>query len=103
MILRLWQGWTRPANAAAYRQLLETQIFPEIRAKAGDGLRRIQLLERDEGDEIAFITQLWFDSLESIRRLAGDDVEAAYVPVEAHALLSRFDDRARHFTLRIES
>lgn len=102
MILRLWQGWTRPENAAAYRRLLETQVFPEIRDKAGAGLQRMQLLEREDSDETAFITQFWFDSLASIQRVAGEDAEAAYVPAEARALLSRFDPRARHFELSLD-
>lgn len=103
MILRLWQGWTRPENAAAYRELLASRVFPEIRAKAGDGLLRLQLLEREEDGETAFITQFWFDSMASIERVAGEDVEAAYVPEEARRLLSRFDRRARHFRLRLDS
>lgn len=103
MIVRVWRGWTRPENAAAYRRLLATRVFPDIRAKAGDGLQRMQLLERDEGDEVAFITQFWFDSPASIQRVTGNDIEAAYVPADARALLSRFDARVRHFTLAIEN
>lgn len=38
----------------------------------------------------------WSDE-ESIKRFAGADPEHAVVPEEARALLSAFDERARHF------
>ncbi len=39
MISRIWHGWTTPANADAYENLLRTEIFPGILARkiAGKG------------------------------------------------------------------
>jgi hypothetical protein len=34
MIARLWHGWTTPENADVYENLLKTEIFPGIAAKA---------------------------------------------------------------------
>jgi hypothetical protein len=42
-------------------------------------------------------TILLFDSLGAVRRFAGDDYEAAYVPPEARAVLSDFDATSVHY------
>ena len=48
-------------------------------------------------DRHAFqVVTLW-ESMDAIRRFAGNDPEAAVVPLEARALLARFDERVRHF------
>ena len=103
MIARLWHGWTSPENADAYEQLLKGQIFPGILAKRIAGFQRIELLRRPAGEEVEFITLMWFDSLEAIRAFAGDDYATAVVPPAARAVLSRFDERSQHYEVREES
>ena len=46
MIVRVWHGWTKPQNAAAYETLLKTEIFHAIEAKGIDGFLGINLLTR---------------------------------------------------------
>jgi hypothetical protein len=41
-----------------------------------------------------------FDSLDAVRRFAGEDYEQAYVPEAARAVLTRFDERSRHYEIR---
>jgi len=60
------------------------------------------LLRRDAGAEIAFVTITRFESLESVRAFAGEDYEQAVVEPEARALLSRFDERSEHFEIVID-
>ena len=100
MILRIWTGWTTPANAAAYERLLLEQIFPAIAAKGVANYRGIELLRREVGDEVEFTTIMRFDDLDAVREFGGDDYERAYVPPQARAVLSRFDERSRHYELR---
>jgi heme-degrading monooxygenase HmoA len=102
MISRLWHGWTTPANADAYEALLREEIFPGINGRRIAGYRGIQLFRRDIGDEVEFITVMWFDSLDAIRAFAGDDYEVAVVPPRARALLARFDARSQHYEVRAE-
>ena len=102
MIARLWHGWTSPENADAYEELLKEQIFPGILAKRIAGFQRIELLRRPAGEEVEFITLMWFDSLEAIRAFAGDDYATAVVPPAARAVLSRFDERSHHYEVREE-
>ena len=100
MILRIWHGWTKPENADVYENLLRTEIFPGIAAKNIPGYRSIELLRRDLGGEIEFITMMRFDSLQSVKDFVGEDYEQSYVPEKARAVLARFDQRSLHYELR---
>jgi heme-degrading monooxygenase HmoA len=99
MIVRIWRGWTTRANAAAYENLLQGEIFPGIAARGIKGFRGIELLRRDEGGEAEFMTVMRFDSLKDVRDFAGQNYEAAVIPPRARALLARCDERALHYTL----
>lgn len=101
MIVRIWHGWTTPANAEAYEELLKSEIFPGIEAKRVVGYRGIELLRRRLGeDEVEFVTLMRFDSWRAVKEFAGDEHEKAYVPAAARRLLTRFDERSRHYELR---
>jgi heme-degrading monooxygenase HmoA len=100
MISRVWHGWTTPQNAAAYENLLKTQIFPAILAKNVEGFRKIELFRRAEGAEVEFVTVMWFDSLDAVKAFAGEDYETAVVPPAARAVLTHFDERSQHYEVR---
>jgi len=102
MISRVWHGWTTPANADAYESLLKNEILVGIQNRQIAGLHGIQLLRRDSGDEVEFVTIMRFDGIEAVRTFAGQDYEAAVVPPEARKLLSRFDQRSQHYRVRAE-
>ena len=102
MISRVWHGWTTPANADAYESLLKTEIFQGIEGRRIAGYRGIHLLRRDVGEEVEFVTIMWFDSIEGVRTFAGEDYEAAVVPPKARAVLSRFDARSQHYEVKVE-
>jgi heme-degrading monooxygenase HmoA len=101
MIKRIWHGWTTSENADAYERLLKTEIFVGIATKNIPGYRSIELLRTPlETGEVEFVTIMTFDSLDAVRRFAGEDYQRAYVPDQARKILSRFDERSQHFELR---
>jgi len=102
MISRIWHGYTTQANADTYESLLKSEIFVGINNRHLRGYRGIDLLRRNIGEEVEFITIMWFDSLEAVREFAGDDYEKAVVPPQARALLSRFDERSQHYYVKAE-
>jgi heme-degrading monooxygenase HmoA len=102
MISRIWHGWTTPANANAYEALLKSEIFVNIKNRKIPGYRGIHLLRRNVGDEVEFVTIMWFDSIKAVRVFAGEDYEIAVVPPKARALLSRFDERSQHYEVKAE-
>ena len=97
MIARIWHGWTPPDNAPAYQALLVSTVLPGIAAKGITGYRGAHVLRRAHEDEVEFVTLLWFDSLEDVRALAGEEYETAYVPSQARVVLARFDARSQHY------
>lgn len=97
MISRVWHGWTTPANAAVYERLLRAEILPGIAGKKIPGYHGAHLLRRDLDGEVEFVTILWFESLDGVRALSGEDYEVAYVPPAARAVLARFDARSQHY------
>lgn len=101
MISRIWHGWTTPQNADIYEALLKEEIFIGIRNRNISGFKDIQLLRREVGAEVEFVTIMTFDSLDSVREFAGEDYEAAVVPLKARQVLARFDQRSQHYEIRV--
>lgn len=102
MISRIWHGYSSFDNADVYENLLKTEIFVGIKSRKIEGYKGINLLRRTLPDEVEFITIMWFDSIESVKRFAGDDYEKAVVPAEAQKLLSRYDKRSQHYEVKNE-
>ena len=101
MIARIWHGWAPTKEAAdAYEMFLRTKFLPE--AHAIEGYRGATVLRRTVGNEEEFTTITRFESLDAIRRFAGDDAEAAHVAQYAQTLLPRFDARCEHIPIVIE-
>lgn len=102
MVSRVWHSWTTPENADAFEVLLRGEIFAGIRKRRIAGYRGIQLFRRSLDVEVEFVTVMWFDSLDAVRAFAGEDYEVAVVPSRAQALLSRFDERSRHYEVKAD-
>lgn len=102
MIERIWHGWTTPEDADAYERLLHEEIFPRVADENIEGYRGFRVLRcaNRSDDEVEFVTVIRFDSLDAVREFAGEDHEQAHVPPEAREVLSRYDDRARHYEVR---
>jgi antibiotic biosynthesis monooxygenase (ABM) superfamily enzyme len=101
VIGRIWHGWTTPQNAEKYEGLLKEEIFSTIAEKKVPGYKGIQLLRRPlEGEEVEFVTIMWFDSWDAVRQFAGEDHERAYVPPAAREVLARFDERSQHYEIK---
>jgi len=101
MIKRIWHGWTTPENADRYESVLLDEVIPAIRARDIDGFLGIEVLREDGDDEVEFITIMRFESLESVKGFVGEDYERAHVPEVARRVLSRWDDRSRHYAVRL--
>ena len=95
MIARVWHGYTKPEHAGAYEAMLKPELLPGVSTRKG--YRGSCLLRRPAGDEVEFITILFWDSLDDVRALTGPDYETAVVPEERRRYLSRFDARAAHY------
>jgi heme-degrading monooxygenase HmoA len=96
MITRMWRGWTAASDADAYERFLLTDLLPEVAELPGFVGARI--LRRGTGDEEEFVTLVTFESLDAVRAFAGEDYEVPVIEPEAQRLLSRYEERALHYT-----
>lgn len=97
MIARMWRGQATAANADAYERFVTTRVFAALPAITGH--RGAYLLKRPVAGGVEFIAVTLWDSVDAIRKFAGDNIDRAVVEPEARALLSNFDDAVRHFDL----
>ena len=70
------------------------ELFPRVGRELGG---RGEVLRRTDGGEVAFVTLVWFESLDVVRGFAGEDYEKPVISERAAQLLSRCDDRALHY------
>jgi len=95
MIARLWHGRVPSSKAEAYRAFLNARAIPDYRSIPGN--LSVHVLERREGDVTHFITLTFWESLDAIRKFAGEDLERAkYYPEDAGFLLE-FEPGVVHY------
>jgi heme-degrading monooxygenase HmoA len=95
VIARTWRGWTRTEDADEYVRYLQETGIPGYRQTAGN--RAAYILRREVGDRTEFVTLTFWDSLDSIKGFAGQDVETAvFYPEDERFLIDR-ETVALHF------
>lgn len=96
LIARIWRGWVRTEQAAEYVEYILGTGIAEYRQTPGN--RGAQMLTRDLGDgRTEVLTLSWWDSRESIKAFAGDDIEAAvFYPEDDRYLVDRETTVSHH-------
>jgi len=97
MICRIWHGRTLSSNADAYASFLVQRAIPDYRSVKGN--IDVAILRRDDGDVTHFLTVTHWQSEDSIRAFAGDDLlKAKYYPEDEDFLLE-FEPVVQHFVV----
>ena len=73
----MWHGSVPTEKAEAYAKFTNGRAIPDYRSVKGN--LSVHVLQRREGDITHFITLTFWDSLESIKGFAGENVEAAEI------------------------
>lgn len=95
MIVRIWRGWTRPEDADDYASYVDHTGVAAYRANPGCDSAHV--VSRPDGEATEFLVISFWDTEDSIRRFAGDDIEAAvFYPDDDRYLIDR-DTRVRHY------
>ncbi|HSB00685.1 MAG TPA: antibiotic biosynthesis monooxygenase [Anaerolineales bacterium] len=95
MIARMWRGYALPEKADDYARHLQMSVLPELRQI--DGFQGVKLMRQDSPEDVEFIVLTFWESMDAIRRFAGDDPEVAVVAPAAQALFRKYDSTVRHF------
>ena len=100
MIARIWHGWTRPADAKAYENMLRNEILSSIAARKIPGYHGAELFIREDSNEVEFVTLLRFDSMEGVKEFAGADETRPVIYPGVERLLTRME-RSQHYRIAI--
>ena len=90
MIKRIWRGWATKENADSNFDVLTNKVIPGIEAKNIPGYKGFEVLRKDNGDEVEFMTIITFDSIQNVIDFQGEDYTRAYIPDVAKAVLKRW-------------
>lgn len=86
MIARTWRGRVPAAKGDAYFAYLQRTGLADYRRTPGN--RGVFVFRRTEGDVTHFVLTTFWDSVDAIRRFAGDQYERArYYPEDGDYLL----------------
>jgi heme-degrading monooxygenase HmoA len=95
MLARIWHGIILAEKADEYLDYLNQTGIPDYRATPGN--RGAFVLRRVDGERAHFLTISLWDSLESIKRFAGDDYERARYYAEDGKFLLEFEQTVAHY------
>jgi heme-degrading monooxygenase HmoA len=97
VIARIWHGMTAAHAADEYFQFVRERAIPDYRNTPGN--LGAYVLRRVESDRAHFLTLSFWESEESIRAFAGDDIlRARYYP-EDDGFLLEFEPTVTHYEL----
>ena len=94
MITRIWHGRTLAVHANVYRQYVIDTGIPDYTATPGN--LGAQIWQRQEGDITHIWTVSWWDTMESIKVFAGEEVEKARYYEEDKKYLLEFEPQVIH-------
>ena len=87
-VIRLWHGRVPIEKADEYERFLIERAAPDYGSV--EGLQKMYFTRKDEGNVAHFLLITVWDSLESIKRFAGDELELAkYYPEDDDFLLEK--------------
>jgi heme-degrading monooxygenase HmoA len=99
-IIRVWYGLAHKDSADKYASHVRNDIYPLFSKMKGN--LGAKVLRRNVEDGVQFMVVTRWDSMESIKEFAKDDVEKAVVAEVAQPYFIRYDDRVAHFTVESE-
>ena len=101
MIARVWRGVAVTEKAKNYIEHLQRIVLPELYQI--EGFRGAYVLRRDLDAGVEFTVQTLWESMDAIRKFAGENVEAAVVAPAAQPLFRKYDSTATHYELVLHS
>ena len=93
MIVRLWHGRTNISKADEYAEFMKERAAPDYGSI--DGLKKLYFLRRIDSDVAHFLLVTLWDSIDSVKKFAGEHPEKAkYYPEDDSFLLEKEETSA---------
>jgi heme-degrading monooxygenase HmoA len=97
MIERHWKGTSKIDEADNYIKHLFTETFPQL-SKIG-GFKRASILKKETNKMIEFLIITTWESMEAIKKFAGENVNIAVVPQVVKNLMISYDKYVTHYEI----
>jgi heme-degrading monooxygenase HmoA len=99
-VARSWSARATPEGADAYVAFFRGTLVPELARIPGH--RGALVLRHDEGSAVAITVLTFWESMDAVKRFAGDAVDRAVVEPEAQAVLTSFDTTVTHLSVALD-
>jgi heme-degrading monooxygenase HmoA len=97
VISRQWVGVAKPSHAKSYIDHLHGETFPTLANIRGFVSASILQRTVQAGEEFLIVT-VW-ESIEAIKRFAGENPEVAVVPAAVQAMMLEYEKFVRHYSI----
>ena len=93
MIVRMWHGMVKASKADKYAEFMKERAVPDY--SSVDGLKKLLFLRNVESDVAHFLLVTYWDSMEAVKKFAGERPEKAkYYPEDDDFLLEKEETSA---------
>jgi heme-degrading monooxygenase HmoA len=103
MIVRTWSATADTAGAGNYSHYFDGTLLTEFRKLPGFHGAYLLRRDLDEDGTVELTAHTFWESPESVRAFAGDDITVSVVEPEAQAMLLSFDRTAAHRSVVIDA
>lgn len=101
MIVRVWRSRAAASRAHLYPRHLTDVVLPKLRVLPG--FLGAYLMQRADDDEVEFVVQTLWDSMQAIERFAGSEPDVAVIEPEAREVLVAFETTVNHYEVVVGS
>ena len=93
MIVRMWHGMVEASKAQEYAEFMKERAVPDY--SSVDGLKKLLFLKDVKADVAHFLLVTHWDSMEAVKKFAGENPEKAkYYPEDDDYLLEKEETSA---------
>ena len=93
MIVRMWHGMVEASKADEYAEFMKERAVPDY--SSVDGLKKLLFLKDVKSDVAHFLLVTHWDSMEAVKKFAGENPEKAkYYPEDDDYLLEKEETSA---------
>ena len=95
MIVRTWHGRTRHSDGDEYEAFMVKRAVPDYCSVAG--LEKLFFTRRNEGDDSHFLLITIWDSIDSVKKFAGENPEIAKYYAEDDVYLLEKEEYSHNY------
>ena len=95
IVVRIWHGRVPKDKAEAYRDFLVRRAVPDYESVEGN--LGVEILMRENGDVVDFLILSYWESIDAIKKFAGEDYEKAKYYDEDKYFLLEFEPNVQHY------